>query len=435
MAATASSPAASGGRARALIGYGMAMAGPIGSAAAQFLLSLLLLRSVETAAFGRFSFLLVASQFSWGIWSALFGAPLPLLFNLTDTIARDRAVDSVTIANLIGAIGAFLLFLALGLATHESWSTSLLFAAFAAVALLRWFGRTYAYAASRQVRTMVSDTVYAGLLLAGTIGAWALGVLTVQVASAVMLVAAAAGLLPFGREFLRRQFVDLHLTDLPAYRGIWRQHAGWSLIGVVTTEATANSHAYLVTLLRGPSAFAPVAASALLIRPVMVAINALADFERARMARQLGAGALEPALASRRLFLAALMAIWLVTGIASLVLLTAAPRLVFPPQYSLTFLATGATLWLAVGLIRSLRAPQNVMLQAGGGFRPLAIASLWSAGVSVVGVAIMVMTVGPLWSIAGVALGEAVFALAVWRTSRRWVRAARAQHHATVATV
>ncbi len=48
-----------------------------------------MLRVLSPAEFGVFTFLLVAAQFSWGIWSALFCAPLPVLL-LETSIAEQR---------------------------------------------------------------------------------------------------------------------------------------------------------------------------------------------------------------------------------------------------------------------------------------------------------------------------------------------------------
>ena len=68
--------------------YALATIGPVGSAGAQFALSLVMLQRLDLGAFGAFSLLLVACQFSWGIWSALFCAPLPVL--LAQAPADDR---------------------------------------------------------------------------------------------------------------------------------------------------------------------------------------------------------------------------------------------------------------------------------------------------------------------------------------------------------
>jgi hypothetical protein len=142
--------------------------------------------------------------------------------------------------------------------------------------------------------------VYAGVLLVG-VGVIAVrGDASLTVTWAAMLLGTLAGFLPLGRAYLAEQFRHFRLDEVTRYAAVWRPHAPWSPLGVVSTEAAANAHVYIITLQRGPYAFAPLAASALLIRPITVAMNALTEFERARMARQLGAGEVDGARAPRR---------------------------------------------------------------------------------------------------------------------------------------
>jgi O-antigen/teichoic acid export membrane protein len=175
-----------------------------------------------------------------------------------------------------------------------------------------------------------------------------------------------------------------------------------------------------VTLIFGPAAFAPIAASSLMIRPINVAMNALTEFERAQMARQIGGGHIDLAMASVRFFRFVLMAAWLATAAGIVALLYCAPRLIFPARYDFSFLVTGAALWMAVAGIRLLRTPDSALLQAAGAFRPLAFASVLSSGISIAAVFALLPVGGPLWSIAGIVFGETVFAGWIWRQARRW---------------
>ena len=102
-----------------LVRYSLALIGPVGSAGAQFVLTLVLLRVSDQAAFGRFSFLLIASQLSWGVCSALFCAPLPLLIASGEPQGRERFRRCLLAASLIGACLAFGVFVLLGLGVGE----------------------------------------------------------------------------------------------------------------------------------------------------------------------------------------------------------------------------------------------------------------------------------------------------------------------------
>jgi uncharacterized membrane protein len=266
----------------------------------------------------------------------------------------------------------------------------------------------------------VSDLLYSALLAAGIVLIALRGATATELPYAILLVSAAVSLLPFGRQYLISQFCRIYPRELFHYADVWRRHSRWSLSGVVTTEATVNAHAYIVTYVSGPLAFAPIAASALIIRPVNVVLSALTEFERPQMARQISAGQIEAATKSSGAFLLILIAVWIVTAIAGVVLIYSWPELIFPSSYSYSYLTTGAVLWMAVMGMRLLRTPESVLLQSAGMFRPLAHASFVSSGVSVVGVAALLWMYGPLWSIGGVLLGETVFAAWTLYQGRRW---------------
>jgi O-antigen/teichoic acid export membrane protein len=400
--------------------YALAFIGPAGGAVAQFALSLLLLRTLSPQDFGGFSVLLVASQFSWGIWSALFGALLPVLMAQADARLRAVKVDCVFATNLLAAIPVSLLFFALSLRLHFTSLEAGLFALYVGLALLRWFARAYAYACGRQIAVLMSDLAYSFAMLG------ACGMLLVAPVEPLLLACGALalgsgiGLLAFGGAHLLRQFVQLRPSSIGHYAALWREHTGWSLLGVLTTEATTNAHSYIVTLVAGPGQFALIAASALVTRPATVVLNALNEYERAQMAREIAAGDGSALRRSMRFFRAMLGVAWLGTGVAIAGLLGLAPRLVYPVHYDLVPLAWGAAMWMAVIAVRVLRAPESAMMQGGGAFRTLAHASVWSAIVSIAAVLTMLWLAAPIWSILGILAGELVFGWRLWPAARRW---------------
>lgn len=400
--------------------YMIAGAGPLATAGSQFLLLLLLLKILAPADFGRFSFLLTTIFFAASLWGALFCAPLPVLINRGVPEEREQAVRCIMAVNLVMALGAGLIFLLIATLLGFPRTGAALFALYAAMFLLRWFARAHAYAVGKAWRTTLSDIVYAVVLVTvvGTM-VW-LDTASVTNAIAALLLSIVMGMLPFGRDYLRRQVLALYRGAWPAYRAIWRVHSGWSFLGVVTTEATVNAHVYIVTLVAGPTAYAPIAATALMIRPIVVALNALAEFERASMARQLGQADRPAALRAVGRFRLALLAVWMGTGLAILLLFALAPRLVFPPHYALATMATGVGLWMAVAGVRVMYMPYSTLLQAAGEFRRLAKASVVSCGASIASVVLFLALVGPLWAITGILIGEMLFAIWVWRGARLW---------------
>jgi hypothetical protein len=175
----------------------------------------------------------------------------------------------------------------------------------------------------------------------------------------------------------------------------------------------------------GSGAFAGIAASALIIRPLTVAANALTEFERPKMAISIADGQIDTTVASIRLFRLVLIVGWIATAAIAAVVLSYDPRLIFPQEYSLSFFVTGAVLWTIVSGMRFFRSPEIALLQAAGAFRPLALASVTASVVSIIGVIGFLAACGPLWSIAGVLLGETVFAGRTFKQARDWLTASR----------
>jgi hypothetical protein len=411
------------GRLAHLRRYAIAALGPIASAAAQFLLSFVLLRRLPADQFGEFSFLFATAQFSAGIWSALLCAPLPIVLRggQGGSPERPAVLSSLWTFNLLGSIVGSFFFVGLALLLGTAPEAAILFGVFAGLNLLRWFARTFAYTTGSPTRTTVSDALYSAVLLS-MVGIFFIDKsLTLTPAYASLALGSLVGLGAFGRTFFRLQFTAISLGSLASYADVWRRHAKWSLLGVVTTEATANAHVYIVTAFGGPTVFAPIAASALLIRPVQIAMNALGDYERTQMARQVASANVKGAVSSVRIFRRVLIAAWCATALAAALLMAFRPRLLFPARYSLDTLTIGVALWMAVALVRSLRVPESSLLQGAGEFRALAFSSVWSCGVSIVGVLLSLALIGPVWSIVGILIGEALFAAGIWRQARNWL--------------
>jgi len=132
-------------------------------------------------------------------------------------------------------------------------------ALFGGVFVFRWFARCFAYVDGRMGAAIGSDLTYSLVLIGSLATAAAFHGVSFALGSEILLASALAALLPFGLPFFRGQAAALR-GGLRGYRAIFRDITRWSLTGMVFTELTINAHAYLVTLLSGPAAFAlPVA--------------------------------------------------------------------------------------------------------------------------------------------------------------------------------
>ncbi len=212
------------------------------------------------------------------------------------------------------------------------------------------------------------------------------------------------------------------LYNVRGYRLVWQRDSRWSVVGVIATELTVNSHAYAITILIGPAAFAPIAAAALFIRPVTVLINALNEFERARFARAIHGGNASCLLHERRTFRTTLVSAWALIFAGSLIVLLCAPQFLPHQDYDRASLFTLVFIWFAIALARCLHTPDGALLQAQGQFRMLAGISIWTALLSVVAVTAGLWLFGPVWSLVGILAGEGAYAAVLLKRGYRLTR-------------
>ncbi len=393
--------------------YGLVSMSSAFVSVAHFAVQLVAIARLPADGIGLLAFAIVLLQLGFGVSNALVCAPFSILIHRTDGVAQGQ------LCALTGANG--ILLLAYGalagtiLAVGASPAVGLAFGVAIAASLLRWFGRNHAFATERPMRAAWSDLLYAGML-----GLLAGGVLLARgdllAIAAAFVVASIVGLAPFLP-------VWPELVGAPSfagYRAVWRDQARWALVGVLTTEATANSHAYLVTATLGPGAFAPLSVAALFLRPLNVCITALMQTERPRMARDLEKGDIVAADRSRRQFTGILVILWAGTVALAALILKVAPQLVLRSGLDATMVEVAIWLTAAIALLQCMMTPRSVLLQAADQFRTLATASMIACGISIAGVVALLFLLPAAWSLLGIAAGQGVMLWGVYAAERRW---------------
>jgi len=274
------------------------------------------------------------------------------------------------------------------------------------------------YVHNRIKAAILSDLVYSMIILAG------LGILevsqTVTLASGgrLLLLASVLSFLPFGKDFFAGQLRAIRTGRLAAYLPIFKDLTGWSLLGVALTEATLNAHAYFVTLIAGPGAFALPALGMLLMRPASLMQSSLPDLERPAMMRAITAGDEHKLSRTLRNFQGALMAVLLATTALAIAVITFWPQLLLVHyRHDDVMLVLGFS--AAIMAVRSLRTPLAVLLQAAGEFKLLARIGGWSALVSVTSTLALLLTLGPVASLGGILAGDAAILITIWAVTRR----------------
>jgi O-antigen/teichoic acid export membrane protein len=400
--------------------YALSAAGPVCISIAHFLAAIIYLHVFSHAEFGLFSFVLVIVPFCLSLSGALIGAPAAIAVRRGSLVEVE--LETYLKTNLLLAFVAALCVLLLVRLSGTDWPLSFLFAGYAGTMTLRWFARTLFYARGPASRVPLSDFLYSFVLIAGLLALRVLHALTAMSAAALLFAAALLALWSFGRSYLAEQMHPAGLGAIRGYRRIWLDLARWSALGVVLTELTINAHAYLVTFLCGPAAFAPLAAGALFIRPVQLVLSAVPDRERPVMARQLGRGDRAGAWHSVNQFRMAAGAVWLATVSLSAALLLWFPHVVLRKGYDPAEALVVLGFFAAIMAARSLRTPESVLLQAAGQFRGLARASLAASIVSLGSTLTLLLLAGPVYSLIGILAGELVATSRVLALSRNWMR-------------
>jgi O-antigen/teichoic acid export membrane protein len=380
------------GRLAGLQRYALAVFAPASTSAAHLVVQLLLLATLTPAEFGAFAFLMIVVQFGFGLSNALVSTPYTVEVSSHAQPRQDmRAMF---------------------------FAANAVFSIYAVFAMLRWFGRAHNYAMLRPAASGISDIVYAvTLVIAVAVLAWG-EKLDMESVAFAFVVATLLACLCLGGDFVARQLGLRGFAQLAGYRPVWRDQSRWTLLGVVTTESTGNIHSYFVTLLAGPAAFAPIGAAALFVRPVLLSVSSLSQLEIPILGRAIASGDIEKAAATRRRFLNALLAIWVATSALAYAVITLAPSVIIKPDYALDEVELAVVLFLVISLFQVWQGPNSALLQAARLFKDLSKASVASCAFSITGVLIALAVLPPVYSLAGIAIGQLVMAALLARLSR-----------------
>lgn len=396
--------------------FGLASMSSATVSVAHLLVQLVSVRRLEAAEIGTLAFLLVIIQFGYSLSNALVSTPYAIAVNQREDGAED-GFDFFFPMNLLLALSQGLLCAAIGWVMVGPWA-ALAFGLAGFFSLLRWFGRANAYAHHTPGGAAISDLVYAILVVAGVGATLAVGA-RIELFGAVLAAAGLFALIPFGASFVARHKPSRLGRAFVSYGPVWKRQSAWTLIGVITTEATSNAHSYIVTLFAGPAAFAPIAVGMLFFRPVNVCITALTQLERPRMARAVAKGDDKSARGSARAFLAALIVIWVATAVTAALILFFFPHVIIKPTLSVQTVMIAVALCAALSLVQCLQSPMSVLTQARGAFKQLAATSARSCFVGVGAVVAITLLAPSVYTIAGVVLAQLVMMLGIWRLDRR----------------
>ena len=403
-----------------------AVGGSAGTALTNLLHSLAIMQWCSQQEYGVFAFLLVTQALLMGLSNALLGSPALIELSAKDGPERDHRMRSYLRVNLILSLiaGLFQALTAWGM--DAPIHTSIAFGLSGLFTTLRWFGRAYGNNTHAHSQVVASDAVYAvvglsgiallfftqniGLLQTAWLNAGAAILALPALPQAYRRLQWEAFFNIFGESKKRSESKHENRTGsawTPFSEGFKRQgqHA---LLGVITTEATANAHPYLVTLLLGSEAFAPLAAAMLLFRPLAVVNMSLTQVERPRLRKLIHQGQVIEAQQSLKQFRLLNLSAWLGNVVLAGGILLFAAGYYWKEQSSMPIFQSSLCMLILIRLLSTVRAPSSVLWQAHDQFRVLSRFTLYSALITVPTTALLAYFLGAEASLIGIFAGEVV---------------------------
>jgi len=388
----------------------------IGLAISAFLIAYLLLSETPAPHYGSFAFILVLQAFGFALSNALIASPLLILMNderqsaYRDAVPQGFLVVAFVISIAIATMqGCYLWF-----SLTDFW-ISISFAVAGFLQQLRWYGRCEWQ--NRNVRVLlVSDLLFSASLLMGGIALWWFNVVSLLHIGLLLVLVSVIALVPFLASFYAscRQH-----TDWIVVKQGFEQQGRPALFGVLTVEATANFHSYLVVFGSGSAAFAPIAAAMLFFRPLAVVLGSLLQSERPRLVQARMAGDLKRLLSVTAGIRHVAVASFMGNALILLLLFIYWPALLWPEPDSRQEFLLALVLWSLVAGCRALRSSATAWMQAADLFAPLARVTYLSAAWTIPAVLVTWWLAGPIASLSGVLSGEVLLCLLLWRVMQK----------------
>lgn len=349
-----------------------------------FLLAFALMRWASPQDFGIYALLQVMLQFGISLSNALFCSPVVVV--MAGGVDRESLRSFLKANVLFSTSGAIVVATAV-LALSKDQGLAVAAGALCFLSWLRWFLRSAELALCNFGAPAKADIAYA--LVVGLPAIWLLmkGAQDAELAVWLQTGGCVAAFLTLGRATLG-EIVRLARAPLDPFLCSLRRHGRWAILGVITTEATANAHAWIAGFFLGPAVFAPIAAMALFFRPVLILTQSLTQYERPKMAKAIRSGKTDELMLHRLTFTRLSLACLVANGLVVAGILIWMPELIGNGQYPAVELWWLAGVILLTYLARVMRGAESAELQAGGNFRPLALVTVYTAPVAILGVAL-----------------------------------------------
>jgi len=374
-----------------------------------FVLNLLLVKLLPVADFGVFALTFVLAIMTSSVGNALISTPLCVYAPGTSDDERSRIESYLTtlMTLLLGTSIVVGVLISLSLSNDgDDFHIMIASAMFIVSYLARQYSRSFGYSRFDVNSVLWGDIAYvvsgAVLLLIRTNTTAELS--SVDVLTILTIANSIAVLIEVGRLPQPISLMSLKAA-INAYLPIWQQ-ARWALVGAVTTVVVQQAHSLVVSALKSPAAYAPLAAGFVIFGPVRVIFTTIQNVIKPEMALAISQNRFDDA--HRQMVLAST-----ISAVAVLGLIVACylgwpwvDQYLYSEKYSDAPMKTIVFMWAAITVVSALQNGPFAALQSLKVFKALATVTVFGSGLSLLAVAIM-LAVAPIhWSLAGVLLAE-----------------------------
>lgn len=388
--------------------YFIALSGQVLQSGFHFLLGLILLKIFTPEHFGIFAIVQTIAWLMMRLSDAVAGIPLSVYLPLAKTTEEKQDCEALlTCVNLMmSLIGGVMIFAVFTLWLSDpllSFSISLFIFSYA----VRSYGRGISFARKTAIHATRSDLIY---VLASALGL-ALGYyLDGQLHLNMVFLCLGIGNL-FAFAFLspgvlQVQIFGIFKAKLRDYVPMWKQSAQWNLSGNIATELAANAHSYIIIMLAGAAAFAPIAAASVLFRPLGIIMGSLTVFERPYLTEQIASGNKKAATQTRIIFTSMVLLAWTSMNVIVFCFWDYIYGYLFEGKYDEVQIWHVMIIWSAVFFMRGIQSLPKLEFHARKEFRIGSLAAIYASPVSTIAALLLMLWSGETASLFGIFIGE-----------------------------
>lgn len=382
-----------------------AVLGTGGIAFSNMLLALVIMQQGNLKTYGAFSFLVITQSLFNAVSNAILGTPLLISIgklNESEQIKSFMFVNFLLSISIAFIQGVF----AYSLLGSQTIATIYFLAAF--FTTLRWFGRSYCNNSENHRDVVRSDAVYSVLCFILTGLCLYYSKANIQNIMSIVLFSMFFSLIALGGNYLKKQYYGILAFDYRLFVTSFKVRGKHSLTGVLTTEITTNIHSYLITLLFGAAAFAPIAAAMLLFRPLNLILSTLTQVERPRLRIMIRNEENQKAYESVNKLILFNIFILTLNVFFIFILLSYFPGLYWADFTTLNILVISTVVLGFINLMKSVRNPVSMYMQACDEFKKLSALVAIASLITCILVSLILLFSKIQFSLFGTLIGEIV---------------------------